>query len=50
MEHLDTLIADLALILVAAGLISLIFTLIVNFVTHFSLKKIDMIESLKSVE
>ena len=25
MEHLDTLIADLALILVAAGLVSLIF-------------------------
>lgn len=33
-----------------AALISLIFTFIVNFVTHFSLKKIDMIESLKSVE
>ncbi len=33
-----------------SGLISLIFTFIVNFVTHFSLKKIDMIESLKSVE
>lgn len=27
-----------------------IFTLIVNFITYFSLKKIDMIESLKSVE
>lgn len=26
------------------------FTLIVNFITHFALKKIDMIESLKSVE
>lgn len=26
------------------------FTLIVNFITHFTLKKIDMIESLKSVE
>ena len=33
-----------------SGVISLIFTFIVNFVTHFSLKKIDMIESLKSVE
>lgn len=33
----------------AAG-VSFIFTLIVNIVTHFSLKKIDMIESLKSVE
>ena len=31
-------------------IISLTFTFIVNFVTHFSLKKIDMIESLKSVE
>ncbi|MEG1059053.1 MAG: FtsX-like permease family protein [Clostridia bacterium] len=30
--------------------ITVIFTLIVNIVTHFSLKKIDMIESLKSVE
>lgn len=33
-----------------SAVISIIFTLIVNFVTHFSLKKIDMIESLKSVE
>ena len=33
-----------------SALIALIFTFIVNFVTHFSLKKIDMIESLKSVE
>ena len=33
-----------------SGIIALIFTFIVNFVTHFSLKKIDMIESLKSVE
>ncbi len=31
-------------------LISFIFTLIVNFTTHFKLKKIDMIDSLKSVE
>ena len=33
-----------------SGIISLIFTFIVNFITHYSLKKIDMIESLKSVE
>ena len=33
-----------------SGIIALIFTFIVNFVTHYSLKKIDMIESLKSVE
>lgn len=33
-----------------ASIISLTFTFIVNFVTHFSLKKINMIESLKSVE
>ena len=33
-----------------SAVISIIFTLIVNFVTHFSLKKIYMIESLKSVE
>ena len=33
-----------------SAIISIVFTLIVNFVTHFSLKKIDMIESLKSVE
>lgn len=31
-------------------LITIGFTLIVNFVTYFALKKIDMIESLKSVE
>ena len=31
-------------------LITIAFTLIVNFVTYFTLKKIDMIESLKSVE
>lgn len=35
--------------LYASG-ISILFTLIINFVTHFVLKKIDMIESLKSVE
>lgn len=33
-----------------AAIISLIFTIIVDRVTHFALKKIDMIESLKSVE
>ena len=33
-----------------ASLITIAFTLIVNFVTYFALKKIDMIESLKSVE
>ncbi len=31
-------------------LITIVFTVIVNIVTYFSLKKIDMIESLKSVE
>lgn len=31
-------------------LITLGFTIIVNIVTYFALKKIDMIESLKSVE
>ncbi len=35
---------------VYATLITIAFTLIVNFVTYFALKKIDMIESLKSVE
>lgn len=33
----------------AAGL-TIIFTLIVNVITHFSLKKIDMIDALKQVE
>lgn len=33
-----------------AAFLSIIFTLIVNTITHFTLKKIDMIESLKSVE
>jgi putative ABC transport system permease protein len=33
-----------------AVIITVIFTYIVNFITYFSLKKIDMIESLKSVE
>ena len=36
-------------ILLSAG-ITIIFTMIVNFMTYFSLKKIDMIESLKNVE
>jgi putative ABC transport system permease protein len=35
---------------VYSALITIGFTLIVNLVTYFSLKKIDMIESLKSVE
>ena len=35
---------------VYSTLITIGFTLIVNFVTYFALKKIDMIESLKSVE
>ena len=33
-----------------SAIITIIFTVIVNIITHFSLKKIDMIESLKSVE
>ncbi len=33
-----------------AIIITVIFTMIVNLVTYFSLKKIDMIESLKSIE
>ena len=33
-----------------ACVITIIFTIIVNCITYFSLKKIDMIESLKSVE
>lgn len=33
-----------------ASLITIIFTIIVNIITHFSLKKIDMISSLKNVE
>ena len=35
---------------VFAVLITILFTIIVNIVTYFALKKIDMIESLKSVE
>ena len=33
-----------------SSLITIVFTMVVNFLTYFSLKKIDMIESLKSVE
>lgn len=33
-----------------ATIITAMFTTIINFITYFSLKKIDMIESLKSVE
>ena len=35
---------------VFAGLLTLLFTLAVDVVLHFQLKKIDMVESLKSVE
>ena len=33
-----------------AVIITIVFTVIVNIATYFSLKKIDMIESLKSIE
>ena len=33
-----------------AGLLTMMFTLIVNIILHFRLKKINMVESLKSVE
>lgn len=33
-----------------SSFITIAFTVIVNFITYFSLKKVDMIESLKSVE
>ena len=33
-----------------AGVLTLAFTLVVNVVLHFTLKKIDMVESLKSIE
>ena len=33
-----------------AILITIVFTIIVNIITYFALKKIDMISSLKSVE
>ena len=35
---------------VIAALITIVFTIIVNIATYYALKKIDMIESLKSVE
>lgn len=35
---------------VVAAVITIVFSLIVNYIIHFVLKKIDMIESLKSVE
>ena len=35
---------------VLAGLLTMAFTLAVNAILHFQLKKIDMVESLKSVE
>lgn len=35
---------------IISALISLIFTIIVNIITHINLKKIDMVESLKSNE
>ena len=35
---------------VYAALITIVFTVIVNIATYFTLKKIDMVESLKSVE
>lgn len=33
-----------------ASILSIIFTIIVNIITHFNLKKINMIDSLKSIE
>lgn len=33
-----------------AGALTMAFTFIVNFVVHFKLKKIDMVESMKSIE
>ncbi len=35
---------------VYAGALTLLFNITVNFFVHFRLKKIDMVESLKSVE
>lgn len=35
---------------ILATIITIIFTYIVNLITYFSLKKVDMIESLKSIE
>lgn len=36
--------------IIIAIILTVIFTIIVNIITYFSLKKIDMVESLKSVE
>ena len=36
--------------LVYSAVITILFTIIVNVATYFSLKKINMIESLKSIE
>ncbi len=36
--------------IIIAIALTVVFTIIVNFITYFSLKKIDMVESLKSVE
>ena len=35
---------------VYAGILTMVFSLLVNIVIHFKLKKIDMVESLKSVD
>ena len=35
---------------ILSALITTVFTIIVNFMTYFVLRKVDMIESLKSVE
>ena len=35
---------------IISAVTTIIFSLIVNFIIHFVLRKIDMIESLKSVE
>ena len=40
----------IAAILAVAAALTMVFALTVNLVLHFKLKKIDMIESLKSVE
>ena len=35
---------------VFAAILSLVFAAIVNFIMHFKLKKVNMVESLKAVE
>ena len=35
---------------VFSGLLAAVFALLVNIIMHYKLKKIDMVESLKSVE